>query len=270
MRRHLTSRRFALRTAAASLTALAGLSLTACSGAEDTVGKVKDSTYSSSVNTKSATPSADKPAASTQNTGAKDTGAQDTGAKDTGAKDTGAGETGAKAAAPVSHTQDVAAKPVGKADATQAPAAAAPAGKAAAAVTCTVANSKIRMSVPSRPINHLLLTLTNESGKRCYAYGAPYLGFDGDQSTAQWIEDSRPQAVVTLEPGEHAYASVLLSGDGDHGRQAKEMKLSMSGRAMAGSVGGLATTPVPGGSVHVDDDLAVSFWQTDAASALTW
>ncbi|MFE9253284.1 DUF4232 domain-containing protein [Streptomyces sp. NPDC007088] len=267
MRRHPTSRRLALRTAAAALTALAGLSLTACSGAEDTVGKVKDSTYSAPVDTKTkqetgtktATRGDDQPAGAPENTGARQTGAKGTAAK--------AAE---PEAASGSHARPVSAKPVNAARQAKAAAAAAPPKKPAAAVTCTVANSKIRMSVPSRPINHLLLTLTNESGKRCYAYGAPYLGFDGDQSSAPWIEDSRPQAVVTLEPGEHAYASVLLSGDGDHGRKAKEMKLAMSGRAMAGSVGGLATTPVPGGSVYVDDDLAVSFWQTDAATALIW
>lgn len=260
MRRHLASRRIALRTAAAALTAVAGLSLAACSGAEDTVGKVKDSTYSAPANTKT-THSDDKPAGTTESTGAKKAAPEAAPEAASGA---------AAGAAAGGQAQNIASEPVSKTGPTKAPAAAAPAEKSAAAVTCTVANSKIAMSVPSRPINHLLLTLTNASGKRCYAYGAPYIGFDGDQSTVQWIRDSQPQAVVTLEPGEHAYASVFLSGDGDNARKVKEMRLAMSGRNMAGSTGGQSTTPVPGGSVYVDDSRAVSYWQANAADALVW
>lgn len=81
-----------------------------------------------------------------------------------------------------------------------------------------------------------------------------------------------PQAVVTLNPGQSAYAGVLTSGGdgaGEGGHWSKQMSLAFQGRDMAGSVGPTASPAVPK-KTWVDDSAAVSYWQSTAADALVW
>lgn len=244
-----------VRTALAALTAVAGLSLAACSGSDDTVGKVKDSAVSVSSDAKDAKDSTDakqspdtKGGADTK--GGSDGAAQKSSTGATGSTGKGSGGSDGSEKAPTKTGSG--------------------GGKTAGDQACTVGNSKIQASKVTRPVNHLLLTLTNASGSTCYAYGAPYVGFDDEQSTVAIIEESQPQAVVSVPPGGHAYAVVATSGDGAHGRKVSQMRLSMMGRGMNGSVGGSATNPVPGGSLYIDDSHQVSYWQSDVSDALTW
>ncbi|QFR97920.1 DUF4232 domain-containing protein [Streptomyces tsukubensis] len=234
------NRRTSVRTAASAVLVAAALSLTACSGGD--TGAKADGVTSHAVS------GAEKPAAKGGDKGAESGGSATV---ENTAKEQGpAGEDAAESAKTAVRT--------------------ASAKSAAKPVTCTVGNSQIRTTKVTRPINHLLMTLTNMGDKPCYAYGAPYLGFTGDQSTVPWIDESQPQAVVTVEPGKSAYASVSLSGDGDNGRKVKTMTYSMAGKEMAGSVGGTATNEVPGGSVYVDDSYQVSYWQQTMSDALVW
>ncbi|MFK0172234.1 DUF4232 domain-containing protein [Streptomyces sp. NPDC090306] len=137
-------------------------------------------------------------------------------------------------------------------------------------VTCTDADTRATLSPVTRPINHLLLTVTNTGGTSCDAYGAPLLGFDGDQSTLRILDASKPQAVVTLAPGESAYASIGLSGDGDNGRKVSGLRLFFQGRDLRGSVGGVTNLSLPGGSAYVDSKAFVTYWQFSMADVLTY
>lgn len=136
--------------------------------------------------------------------------------------------------------------------------------------TCTGSNTKVKISQVSRPINHLLLTVVNTGSKNCDAYYAPFLRFDQAQAATQIIEDSQPQAVVTLAPGEAAYASISLNGDGNPRLPAKKLTVSFPGRDNQGSVGA-ASAPItlPAGT-RIADDTAVTYWQSSMADALTW
>ncbi|MEV0442605.1 DUF4232 domain-containing protein [Streptomyces spectabilis] len=148
--------------------------------------------------------------------------------------------------------------------------AAAPA-KAAAPVTCSAANTKVTVKQVDRPINHLLLTAKNTGTKTCYAYNAPYLRFDEAQSATRIVEDSKPQAVVTLKPGQSAYAGIGTSSpEGEHGHDAKKLGVLFSNRSATGSVGSTAHPKLPGGSVYVDTSAYVTYWQSTAADALRW
>ncbi|MGJ3560305.1 DUF4232 domain-containing protein [Streptomyces sp. INA 01156] len=79
-----------------------------------------------------------------------------------------------------------------------------------------------------RPLNHLLLTVTNTGSKNCDLIGYPAVRFGEAQSVPPAFEDSKPQAVVTLAPGESGYAGVLLSaadGSGSHGYTTKSLQV---------------------------------------------
>ncbi|WP_328537370.1 DUF4232 domain-containing protein [Streptomyces sp. NBC_00344] len=151
-------------------------------------------------------------------------------------------------------------------------ATAAPAkAKASKRLTCVGDNTKVTVSKVSRPVNHLLVKITNTGTRNCDAYYAPTVSFDNDTWHAKIIKDSMPQAVVTLAPGESGYASLGLSGDGTGHHRHKASHATLSFSAIGG--GSTHTVPdeleLPAGTV-VDDGAYVSYWQYTAADALIW
>ncbi|MFI8521307.1 DUF4232 domain-containing protein [Streptomyces sp. NPDC085481] len=131
--------------------------------------------------------------------------------------------------------------------------------------TCTAADTKVVVSKVSRPVNHLALTVTNTSGRPCNALGAPFVGFDDPQAPIRIIEDSKPQAVVTLLPGESAYASVVLTGEpgpDTNGHTVKKIRVYLTRESST-------TVAAPSGT-FADDGAAVSYWQRDLEDALTY
>ncbi len=140
-------------------------------------------------------------------------------------------------------------------------------------VTCQGSNTKTVAAPLNRPVNHMLLTVTNTGSKTCFLYGYPAVRFGEAQSVPPVIDESRPQAVVTLAPGESGYASVILSatdGSASGGRSEKSLAVSFYGRSMSGSVGTAAHPSLPAKGVYVDDSLKVTYWQQDMDSATNW
>lgn len=135
--------------------------------------------------------------------------------------------------------------------------------------TCTGDNTKVTVTEVARPINHLLVTATNTGSGNCHAFYAPLLGFDDAQAVTQINEDSRPQAVVTLSPGQSAYASIALGGDGSPDIAAYKLSVHFAGRDNQGSVGSAADLTLPKGTM-IADSTSVSYWQTEMADALIW
>ncbi|GHI47705.1 MULTISPECIES: DUF4232 domain-containing protein [Streptomyces] len=147
------------------------------------------------------------------------------------------------------------------------------AGRKAPAKTtsCTAKGTKVTVTDAPRPINHLLIKATNTSDTTCHLYYAPYLRFDQAQSAVPFIEESKPQAVVTLEPGESGYAGVLTSTpDGSHPYDATSLTLYYAARSGQGSTGAPSHPALPFDSVRIDSSNAVTYWQTSAADALMW
>lgn len=138
-------------------------------------------------------------------------------------------------------------------------------------VTCTGSNTKVTVSKVSRPINHLLLTATNTGNRPCYAYHAPALRFDDAQAAFPVLRDSIPQAVVTLAPGQSAYASIGLFGepDGQELHNGTHLTVYFTGKSNQGSTGAPAKLTLPAGTSWGDNGF-VTYWQSDMADALTY
>lgn len=146
-------------------------------------------------------------------------------------------------------------------------------GKSAAPGVCASGTVKVEVKAVSTPVNHLLVVATNTSKSACTAHGYPFLRFDQDQATTPVIDKSRPQAPVTLAPGKSAYAGIVTSaadGSGGTGRKAKKLAVSFQGPGDGSSVGDKVDAPLPGGSVHVDDQAQGTYWQSSQAAALKW
>ncbi|MET7475991.1 DUF4232 domain-containing protein [Streptomyces sp. NPDC005648] len=140
-------------------------------------------------------------------------------------------------------------------------------------VTCEGSDTRTVAAPLTRPVNHMLLTVTNTGSKPCFLYYYPAVNFGQEQSVPPVIEDSQPQAVVTLDPGESGYASVSLSatdGSGKGGYTSKSLAVYFFGRSGSGSVGAGAHPALPAKGVHVDDSLEVTYWQQTLDAALNW
>ncbi|MCX4989318.1 MULTISPECIES: DUF4232 domain-containing protein [unclassified Streptomyces] len=133
-------------------------------------------------------------------------------------------------------------------------------------VACDGSTTKTTATAVSRPLNHLLLTVTNTGTRNCDLTGYPIARFAEAQSVPPVAEETHPQAVVTLAPGESGYAGVLLSaadGSGGNGYTAKTLEIGFDkGRS--------ATPALPAKGVYIDDKLTVTYWQQDLDGALAY
>ncbi|MFD8614412.1 DUF4232 domain-containing protein [Streptomyces sp. NPDC059631] len=126
---------------------------------------------------------------------------------------------------------------------------------------CGAKSLRFKAATVSRPINHLLITATNTGSKTCMLPMYPAARFGEAQSVPPVAEETKPQAVTTLEPGQSGYAGVLLSGDGDHGHTVNTLTIPFDD----GSIG---TVALPGRSVYVDDKLTVTYWESTMGPAV--
>ncbi|MFI6645825.1 DUF4232 domain-containing protein [Streptomyces sp. NPDC050504] len=137
-------------------------------------------------------------------------------------------------------------------------------------VTCDAANTAVTAQPVPRPLNHMLITVTNKSGKYCDLYGYPAVRFGEAKSVPPVMEESKPQAVTTLAPGESGYAGVILSagdGSGGNGRTVRTLAIGFSDRE-GNARTGMADAKLPKGGTYVDDALRVTYWLTSADDAL--
>ncbi|MET7492127.1 DUF4232 domain-containing protein [Streptomyces sp900116325] len=141
-----------------------------------------------------------------------------------------------------------------------------------ATTACIGENTALTLTKVSRPINHLLLTMTNTGSRACNAYHAPKLRFDDAQAVFPILDDSRPQAVVTLAPGRSAYAAILLTGDVETNDQYKGTRLAVhfSAKDPSGDTGTAPDELTLPADTYWDDKGFVTYWQSDMADALTY
>ncbi|WP_405576806.1 DUF4232 domain-containing protein [Streptomyces sp. NBC_01092] len=136
---------------------------------------------------------------------------------------------------------------------------------------CNGSNTRTTAQPVPRPLNHVLLTVTNTGSKPCGLMYYPVLRFDEMQWVPQAIEDTKPQAVTILDPGASGYAGVLLSaadGSGMGGDTGRKLTIAFQGRTPNSDGGPSATPSLPAKGVHYDSALSVTYWQTDIETAL--
>ncbi|GAA2724536.1 MULTISPECIES: DUF4232 domain-containing protein [Streptomyces] len=142
----------------------------------------------------------------------------------------------------------------------------------AVTATCGLKDLSFKVQNVSRPINHALLVATNTGSAPCNAVRAPFVGFDDSQYVLGSLEASAPQAVVTLQPGQSAYAGIKTSTADDSanwGYFAKTARISLDTGDGSGGSTSTVTVRLPQ-KTWIDDTAWVTYWQTDAESALSW
>jgi hypothetical protein len=120
------------------------------------------------------------------------------------------------------------------------------------------------------PVRHLLLTVTNTGDEKCVVYRYPYVQLGADaQAPAPVIEESDPEALVALAPGDQAHAAVLVSGGAMDEYEADSISLVLQGRTPGSDAGESVTVDLPGVEVlFADDGQRVTYWTTASGLAL--
>ncbi|MFE5655289.1 DUF4232 domain-containing protein [Streptomyces sp. NPDC056517] len=129
---------------------------------------------------------------------------------------------------------------------------------------CGAGNTKTTATPVARPLNHMLFTVTNTGSGLCDLLGYPVARFGEAQSVPPVIEETHPQAVVTLAPGESGYAGVILSaadGSGQDGYTTTSLTVGFTN-------GTTARPRLAGKGVYVDSSLRVTYWQSSMDDAL--
>ncbi|MEU3057808.1 DUF4232 domain-containing protein [Streptomyces griseus] len=228
-----------IRTTAVAATALAAaLSLTACGGEDKAMGTKPAGTVETAAPAASSTDN--KAQQDAPEAGAPETQTVPTQGKHAG----GNGDSRAKKPETVPNAEAAASIPM-----------------------CTPKNSTVKVSKVSRPINHLLLTVTNTGSKDCAAYHAPFLRFDDAQAVYPILDDSKPQAVVVLSPGEKAYAGIGLLGEPGENEPVRSDNLGVIMVDKNNKSKGETTLKLPA-ETYTDSLGFVTYWQSDMETAL--
>ncbi|MDX3643047.1 DUF4232 domain-containing protein [Streptomyces sp. MB09-02B] len=140
-------------------------------------------------------------------------------------------------------------------------------------VTCNGSDTTVTAQPVPRPLNHMLITVKNTGSKHCDLYYNPTVRFGEAQSAPRVIEESQPQAVVTLAPGESGYAGVLLAaadGSGGEGTTEKKVVIHFQGAEAGSDAGSPASPALPAKGVYIDNSVAVTYWQPTMEDALQY
>ncbi|MFE0765715.1 DUF4232 domain-containing protein [Streptomyces smyrnaeus] len=227
-----------------AVAATAAFSLTACQdggGKEDDAGSSSSSAVSKDSQTK------DSPSKASQTNGSGSTGSTSSGS--TGS---GSGSSGAKSGNGGSSTAG---------GTTQAEAA------GVKRTACTVGKVSVGLKETGGSAPVILLKATNNGSTRCDLYGYPFVGYPDAQAPIA-VGGGKPQAVVSLEPGESAYASLgLEKGDGGNMHREKHLTVQLANRDQHGT-GATATLTAPGAGLAISDNSTVSYWNTTPESAM--
>jgi hypothetical protein len=207
-------------------------------------------------------------------TGARDEGASAPASKPTapanpsGGSDTTGDATAAPAASNTGQPQDT---PSRNETPAAAPTPAADDNDGPVRTICNGSNTKVTAEPVPRPLNHMLLTVTNTGSKPCNLMYYPVLRFDEMQWVPQAWPETKPQAVPTLAPGESGYAGVRLSaadGSGDGGTTGHKLTVAFQGGTPNSDGGASATPSLPADGLYYDSSLAVTYWQSSMEDAL--
>ncbi|MFI7355869.1 DUF4232 domain-containing protein [Streptomyces avidinii] len=243
------------RLATASAVALAALALTAC---QDGTG-IRDEGAASATGSAAATPPTAGGATGTQGATA---GQQGTTA--TPAPGSATTATPAPGSATTTGGGDNGTDPAKEKGSAEPPAA-------GERVLCNGSNTTVTVQPVSRPLNHMLITVKNTGSNVCDLTYHPVLRFDEMQWAPAARQETRPQAVVSLAPGESGYAAAVLSaadGSGEGGTTGHRLTVAFQGRTPNSGGGASAIPPLPAQGVHYDSSLTVTYWQQDIEDAL--
>ncbi|MFK0235753.1 DUF4232 domain-containing protein [Streptomyces vinaceus] len=146
-----------------------------------------------------------------------------------------------------------------------------PAAAAGNRVLCNGSNTEVTVQPVARPLNHMLISVKNTGSKSCDLTYYPVLRFDEMQWAPAPRQETHPQAVVSLAPGQSGHAAAMLAaadGSGEGGTTGQKLTIAFQGRTPNSSGGASATPSLPAKGIYYDSSLTVTYWQQNIEDAL--
>ncbi|WEV26457.1 DUF4232 domain-containing protein [Streptomyces sp. 71268] len=248
----------AVRITAATVTALAALTLTAC-GSDDSSGTKTEGKADSAPSLEPAAKdaSAENGGDSGAETGGKGDSpvGQGSGTGGTGGSDS-AGQGGTETGGKGPGVEGAKERPTDTgSDAGSGSEDGGPTDK-----PCTVADTQITLEHTGGTIPAITLKLTNTGSTACNAYHVPLVGYPNAQAPLA-VGGDKPQAVRTVAPGESTTATIGL-GSEDGSTPHREQRLTVTlVDADNHPLSGQATVSAPAGAgLLLDDNSSVTYW----------
>lgn len=110
------------------------------------------------------------------------------------------------------------------------------------------------------PVRHILLVVTNVSSKKCELQGAPEVTLGDAKGPAPVKRETDPGEVLTLAPGDKAYAGLLATGGRMDTYDVKSMTLGLGSPGGESEPGKPVDVPMPVASFPADDGQRVTYW----------
>lgn len=129
-----------------------------------------------------------------------------------------------------------------------------------AVAKCSAAAMKLSIVPTGGTMPAVYLKATNSAGSTCQLEGYPQLGYEGAQAIINVDEGSRPQAVVMVEPGKSAYATIWLDESGANTHRETSLSVGIGGSS--------ANVQASGSGLAINDGTKVTYWQSTMAEAM--
>ncbi|MEU3711958.1 DUF4232 domain-containing protein [Streptomyces catenulae] len=132
---------------------------------------------------------------------------------------------------------------------------------------CTTEKVQVEFADAGGTRPAVLLKATNISDTACTAYGLPVVGHPAAKTPLTTAPGTDAHATVALDPGETAYAALLLPEKGAHPHTTTSFTLGLRDKD-GDPLDGTATLKAPGEGLTVNDASRVTAWQANQEDAL--
>lgn len=139
---------------------------------------------------------------------------------------------------------------------------------------CSTDMLSFKIQPVREPINHVLLSATNISRLPCHLNKYPMLRTVLSQAAIIKPEEAtRPAGQVLLAPGATAYAGIMTNsadGSGVGGKNIPTLELQLQPGGEGSGVGRPTAVAMPTGAQYIDSSAFVTYWQSDAQTAISY
>ncbi|MWA12407.1 DUF4232 domain-containing protein [Streptomyces sp. BA2] len=135
---------------------------------------------------------------------------------------------------------------------------------------CTPTAAKIELEDTAGTAPLVLLKITNNGGKTCSVFGAPFVSDPAAGKNLPVAENTRPQSVVRVEPAKSAYAAISLAGiDAEKTHRAKTLGVTLATKDGKGTDGRVTVNSPGAAGLLLNADSQVTYWQNTLEDAMS-
>jgi hypothetical protein len=129
---------------------------------------------------------------------------------------------------------------------------------------CSTFDVDLTVTLADASKSQFLLMVTNKSKKECNALNYPVVTFGDLDGRALFLADTHPKDIITLKPGESAYAGLMGGRNDGNGKIVQSIGMTMDTKSDLDQKVLTADTP----DLYVTEEASVSAWLHEPDDAL--